>query len=242
MTRPPDDREALIAALAEEARSRAGETPEPEELLDYLAGRLAPEDEERLGRELPASPEATRALLDLADFEAAGAAAGSRPPEVAVQAGWRELQGRLPDARRPWPRRLPALLSAAAAGLLVTTVGLGTWVWRLQSELDRPIANLPSLELLAVTRAGREPAAELPAGARLRLVLFPQERCPGYEAELEGPKSGDRLTIEGLERDEMGRLTPLLRLEPGSYRLRLYGCEPRRELEEHRFRILGDGG
>src|SRR3954447_23843892 len=124
MTRPPTDREALIAALAEQARSGPPSVEtEPEELLDYLAGRLSPEDEERLGRQLAASPEAARALLDLQDLEAAGAAAGTQPAELAGRAGWRDLQGRLPAAV-PWFRRLPPLLSSIAAALLVTTVSL----------------------------------------------------------------------------------------------------------------------
>jgi hypothetical protein len=241
MTRPPTDREALIAALAEEARRGAGEEPEPEELLDFLAGRLSPDDEARLDRHLMASPEATQALLDLADLEAAEAGAGSHPADLAVRAGWRDLERRLPGAV-PWPRRLPGLLSAIAATLLITTVGLASWVWRLQSELRRPVANLQSLELSSGSRAGGERDVELAAGAPLRLVLLPNEDCPTYQAEVEGPEPGDHRRIEGLERDEMGRLTPLLRLAPGPYRLRLFGCEPRRELEEHRFRITADGG
>src|SRR5437660_12743030 len=102
MTRPPTDRDALIAALAEQARSGAPPgDPDPEELLDFLAGTLPPEDERRVDRQLSASPEAARALLDLADFEAAGAAAGTQPPELAVRAAWRDLRERLPVAL-PW--------------------------------------------------------------------------------------------------------------------------------------------
>jgi hypothetical protein len=241
MPPPSTDREALIAALSEEARSAGGEPPEPEELLAYLEGRLSPEDEQRLGRQLMASPEATSALLDMADFEAAGAAAGSLPSDVAVYAGWRDLERRLPDAR-PWSRRLPAvLLPGIAAAWLVTTVGLGSWIVKLQGELRRPVPNAPTLDLTS-SRADGE-TIEIPAGAPLRLVLEPPESCPGYEAEVEGPGPGDRETIPGLNEDEQGYLTPVLpRPEPGPYRLRLYGCEPRRELEEHRFRITHDDG
>lgn len=243
MTRPPlDDRTALIVALAEEARSGAGEMPESEELLDYLGGRLSPEDEERLGRQLLASPEAARALLDLAEFEAAGAAAGSHLPDVAVHAGWRDLERRLPAAK-PWPRRLSAvLLPGIAAALLVATVGLGSRVWKLEGERRRPVPNLETLEL-TLSRAGGEEAIGIPAGAPLLLLLDPRESCPGYEAKVEGPESGDLQTIPSLKEDEEGYLTPMLqRPEAGPYRLRLYGCEPRRELEEHRFRITHDGG
>lgn len=240
---PSTDRDALTAALAEQARSDAPEMPEPEpdELLDYLAGRLAPEDEQRIARQLVADPAAARALLDLAEIQAAGATAGERPAELVVLAGWREirdgLQGRLSGAP-PRFHRLSKLLPAIAASLLMATVGLGSWVWRLQGELRHPVANLRSLELASGSRAGNDPVVELPLGAPLRLVLDPAERCPGYAVGLEGPRPGDRQTIEGLERSEGGQVSVLLRrVEPGSYRLLLTGCEPRRELEEHRFRI-----
>lgn len=240
---PSTDRDALIAALAEQARSDAPgmPEPEPEELLDYLAGRLAPEDEQRIARRLAADPAAARALLDLAELEDTRAETGGRPAELAVMAGWRDIRGRLPGAL-PQPHPLSQLLPAIAASLLVATVGLGSWGLKLQSELHRPIANLTSLELPSGSRAAGEQVVELSPGTPLRLVLAPAERCPSYSAEVEGPGSGDRQTIQGLERDELGRLTLLLRLEPGSYGLRLLGCEPRRELEEHRFQVIGAAG
>lgn len=239
MTRPPTDREALIAALAAEARSTDKDEPEPEpeKLLDFLAGRLAPEEEERLSRHLLANPETSRALLDLAELEAAGAEAGKRPTDLAALAGWRDLEHRLPSPAPPPSYRFlqPWMLQPAlAAVLLVSTVGLSTWIWRLQGELSRPVANLPSLEL-SESRTSGEPT--LPDG-ELRLVLRPAERCPVYTAELEGPEAGDRQTIPGLVRNEGGAVSLGLRLEPGPYRLRLFGCEPRRELEDHRFLVI----
>jgi hypothetical protein len=247
MTRPPTDREALIAALAEQARSDATGEPEPEELLDYLAGRLSPEEEERLGRELAASPEAARALLDLEDLEAAGAAAGTRPAELAARAGWRDLRERLP-LPVPWFRRLPPILSSIAAALLVTTVGLGVWGVRMQEELRRPIANVKSLDLVSDSRAAGDETVALPVGAALRLVLNAHERCPGYQARIEGPRPGDQKIVEGLEWDQ-GNVTLMLPgAAPGTYRLRLSGCEPRRELQEYSWQVVSperpeaDGG
>ena len=240
MSRAEIDSAALIAALAEEARRGAGEArePEPEELVDYLAERLSTEDQERLGRQLVASPAAARALLDLADLEAAETSAGSQPTDLAAHAGWRDLKDRLPDAARR-PRRLPPLLSTLAASLLLANLGLGSWVWRLQGELSRPVANVKNLELSA-SRAGAEETVELGAGEPLRLVFRPTERCPPYKAEVKDPRR--RYTTD-LRPDERGNLTLLfLRTEPGTYELRLYGCEPRRQLEEHRFRITVDGG
>lgn len=241
MSRPTTDAEALIAILAEEARNGAGveAEPEPEELLDYLAGRLSREEEERLDRQLVASPAAARALLDLDDLEAAGAAAGTQPPEVAIRASWRDLEGRLEAARRP--HRTPPLLSVLAASLLIATIGLGFRVWHLQGELRRPVANVKTLEL-SVSRAGTEKVEKLAAHESLRLVVAPEDRCPSYTAEVTGPEPDDRQNIDLLP-DGSGNLTFFWRRpEPGAYRLHLYGCEPRRELEDHRFRIDTDGG
>jgi hypothetical protein len=240
MNRPPPqtDPEALIAALAESARDGApsGE-PEPEELLDYLEGRLPPADEERVARQLAASPEAARALLDLADLEAAGAAAGTQPAELAARAGWRDLERRLPAAAAP-RRRPPPWLSTLAAALLVSTVGLGGKVYKDWEERSRPVANVKSVELVSQSRAAGEETVPLHVGDPLRLVLRPAQRCPRYDAEVEGPGGRNRRTASALEPDERGNLTLLLqRTEPGSYGLRLYGCEPRHELEAHRFRV-----
>jgi hypothetical protein len=238
MTRPPTDREALIAALAEEARSGVTGEPEPEELLDFLAGRLSPEDERRVDRQLAASPEAARALLDLQDLEAAGAAAGTQPTDLAVRAGWRDLQERLPAAV-PWYRRLPPMLSSIAAVLLLCTVGLGGYWKGRQVGLDQPRANVRNWELLAASRAANDETVPLSAGDSLRLVLSVPERCPRYWAEIEGPRY--RKTVEGLTWDQ-GNVTLLLSgASPGKYRLRLSGCEPRREIQEYSLRVVPPG-
>src|SRR4051812_15058526 len=179
MTRPPTDREALIAALAEEARSGAAGEPEPEEPLEFLAGPLPPEDARRVDRQLAASPEAARALLDLQDLEAAGAAAGTQPTDLAVRAGWRDLQGRLP-APVPWYRRLPPVLSTIAATLLLAAVGLGGYRTGLQTGLHQPSANVVSKDLVPDPRAASEETVVLPADASLLLVLSTHEHCLRY--------------------------------------------------------------
>jgi hypothetical protein len=241
MPRPPDDREALIAALAETARAGAGDAgqPEPEELLDFLNGRLDPEEEARVSRRLVASPEASRALLDLADLEAAGAAAGERPRELGTAAAWRDLERRLPGAA-PRPRRLWTLLPAIAAALLVSTLGLSTWVWRLQSELNRPLPDSVTVDLAA--RRAAEESYVLAPDQQLRPVFRPASLCPVYKIEIEEP-GGGRMVKE-LVRDPNKVTVALIlqRPEPGMYTLRLHGCEPGHEMEEHRFRVTIDDG
>lgn len=250
MTRPPKDRdrEALIALLAAgaEETARSGATdeplPEPEKLLDFLAGHLDPEEEERLSRHLLANPEASRALLDLADLEAAGDEAGERPAELAAVAGWRDFERRLPGAQPARFRRFQTLLPSIAAALLVATLGLSAWLWQIQGKLNRPVANPRSLELV-VTRAGTEPVLAAAPGDPLLLTLRPSVRCPDYRARIEEPAGGTLWTVERLKLDPLGNLNLLLpRAGPGAYSLRLSGCEPRRELEEYRFRITADGG
>ncbi len=149
------DEEALAAELAAVAREAAGAAgaepgagPGSDELLDYLEDRLSPEAEAALRRRLVASPEATRRLLDLADLTDARAEAEAadedRPADLAVHAAWRDFErrrGGRPAARR----RAPAWLSALAAALLVVLVGLGGWVWRLESRDGGTVANLRSL-------------------------------------------------------------------------------------------------
>ncbi len=245
------DEEALAAELAAAAREAAGPAgaepgagPGSEDLLDYLEDRLSPEAEAALRRRLVASPEATRKLLDLADLADARAEAEAadedRPADLAVYAAWRDFErrrGGRPAARR----RAPAWLSALAAALLVALVGLGGWIWRLESRDGGTVANLRSLELVGALRSGQEATVALPKGDPLRLVLAPAEPCPDYRADLEGPAGRQR--IPGLERDELGRLTLLLgRAAPGRYTLRLSGCEPEREISTYRFEIVRPGG
>jgi hypothetical protein len=241
MAQTPTDPKALATALANKARRAASVGPEaePEELLDYLAGRLAPEAEERVRRHLVASPDTARALLELAELEGvkqrAATADATAPANLAARAGWRDLQARLRPAdrrRRGW---LTPSLAAAAAALLVTTVGLGLRLRDLQRAEDRPVANLADLELGAATRAGAEPTAKLPPGAPLRLVLRPSEDCDDYEAVLSGPARGESRRVSGLTRDPLGLVTVLLRPAPGRYTLQLRGCDPRRLLAEHDF-------
>ena len=246
MERPTPDFEALRAALATQARSAAGEgpQPEPEELLDYLVGRLPPETEASVRRRVVADPEAAGALLDLAELERAGEAASADrssaqplPADFAVAAGWRELQGRLRRDRggRRW---LAPLLSSLAAASLLLSVGLGLRVQELQRERDRPVANPRVLELPAATRGADQEIALAP-GEWLLLTVEPEDRCDAYEAEIAGPAANDRRIVPPLHRDEFGRVNVVLPSpQPGRYSLRLGGCASSRETVERFFRII----
>lgn len=254
MERSPKDSETLAEILAQSARddAEAGPdstpAPEPEELLDFLEDRLPPEEARRLDRRVVADPEASRALLDLADFAEAETSAGSAPPEVATHAGWRDFQKRLQEAEptRARPTPAPPWLMAVAAGLLVAVVGLGAWVWTLRQPPPLVVAQLESLDLVADVR-GEETVVPLAPGVPLRLVLRPEERHAEYRAEIRwtGPAGEtDRRVEEGLVRDDLGLVTLLLSGRPGEYELILSAGDPPRELERHRFLVgpESDGG
>lgn len=257
MERSPKDSETLAEILADHARRDAealqgdgGSTPapEPEELLDLLEDRLPPEEARRLERRVLADPEASRAMLDLADFAEAETSAGSGPSEVSVHAGWRDFQTRLRDEEptRARPTPAPPWLMAVAAGLLVAVLGLGAWVWMLRQPQPLVVAQLESLDLVAAVR-GEETVVPLAPGVPLRLVLRPEERHAEYRAEIRwtGPAGEtDHRIEEGLVRDDLGLVTLLLSGRPGAYELILSAGDPPRELERYHFRIVpeSDGG
>lgn len=255
--RSTPDVEALTAVLAERARESAGVEPEPEELLDYLEGRLSPEAEAEMQRRLVASPAATRMLLDLADLVEAGGEAerkaaeegenGAAPADLAVHAGWRDFQRRLP-AGKAVPRRSHRLnrgLAALAATLFVAVLALGAWVWRLEHAGGTGdgllMANLQTLELTEGTRSDRVPAVAVEPGKPFRIALFPSEPCASYRAEIAGPAAGALRHLPGLERDDLGLLTFLYQGEYGRYDLRIFGCEPERQLSTYVFEIQPPG-
>lgn len=255
---PLTDREALLATLAQRAREHAGfedaagkdgepgepaPLPEPEELLDFLDGRLSSQEAECLERRLLADPEAARALLDLADFEQAvgqlDEPPGQQSPrDLLTHAGWRDFEGRRRAAEgrsKPWRLWLPT----AVAAVLAMGVGLlGLRVVMLEREIGQPVTNLRSLELAAGNRAGGEPVAEVAAGEPLLLVFLPEARCEEYQGVLEGPTAAAHQPLHALRRDPLGRLTVQLRPSPGAYTLELSACGPGGSPQSYRFRVI----
>jgi hypothetical protein len=238
-----------------------------DELVAYLRGELGAEAEARVRRRLLADPAAARALLDLADLEAAAAqveamqveamqveataspGADDRPvppTDLAAAVGWRELRRRLRrlSSRSAWK---PLLATVAAASLLIC-VGLGVRLYRVEQRLaghggapvERPVVNLAGLDLTGGSRGAAPPVVEVAPGDPLWLAVTPPRRCPVYRAAVEG--GGEARTLDGLRRDARGSLNLLLYLDPGLYELHLYGCEPEERVDEHRFRVAAPGG
>ena len=140
-TEDDDELAAELSAHLTRPPGTEDEMPEAEELLAYLDGSLPPDEEARVGKRLVEDPRAARALLDLAELDAAARGPVPAAPDLAARSAWRELRGRLgdrpeaagpPGGREPlhgagrsaegtvWWRR-PALWAAAAAALLSDT-------------------------------------------------------------------------------------------------------------------------
>jgi hypothetical protein len=244
MNRP--DARALIEALAQRAQAdavAAADRPPAEELLDYLRDDLDGEERRRVERRLVADPAAARALLDLAELEAAAAAADeSHLADPETRGAWRDFEARLPRAgqapRRGW---FPGWLNAAAAALLlVAALGLGARVLVLERALRTPSAPVV-VEVQSAARGGDETRFTVAPGATLALLVDPGAPCADPVVELGDPggewtRLAPRLGGDGL----ITLLVP--RAAAGRYTLRVEGCEPRRNLVDTAFTVVTAGG
>lgn len=265
----PSLAEVLADVLAQEAREAAGlEATKPpqvaehlavDELLDYHAGRLDPEAQDRVQDHLVACRQCTALLLDLEPLTRPDTREPGGTRDLALVAAWRELVGRLRAEELP-TLRLPRFVYPLAASLLLAVVGLGSWVGvlhRKNDELRRGAAseaNIPLYQPEPQTRAapiegsGAEAVApnviELgPKTPRFVLVFTPS---PEYEEyEVEASRSGRwQVLVRGLTLQEAdGILTLALSREalpPGDHALRLYGRSEgqRTLLDEYALRIV----
>ncbi|MEM8932545.1 MAG: hypothetical protein AAGE94_15285 [Acidobacteriota bacterium] len=156
-------REALDA-WATAARARRGDAPTAEELLDLRAGRLDPEDAERLHDRLAEDPELADLYLELGRAEAPIDPADDRE-KADLDAAWAALDRRI-ARRRPWLLGLAALL----------TVTVGVLLWRAQAP-GRSTAVPPGYHRLDVPLTGtRDARVAVPAdaaGLAFAIVLDP---------------------------------------------------------------------
>ncbi len=250
------DRVALDRALAElfaeqAAADGAEGHGDPEEIAAYLAGELGEEEAERLRRHLGGCRECTALVLDLETL-AADEPAADGVADFELAAAWRTFEERRaaapPAAGRPatapTARRQAGWLQAAAAVLLLSTVGLSTWVVRLRHELAAPQPNVPILYLGAATRAeggvGRLEAD--PNQDFFVLMLAPPREFADYEVEILDPGGRQVWRGAGLVASDFGTVRLGLsrrRLPAGEVRVRLYGIagEERQLLEDYRVEI-----
>lgn len=235
---------ASIRALAAESRRGLAPHPSPDELLDYQAGDLSPQQREGIQDHLALCPECARAVLDLSRFpDVEPARQEDRLADADVAAEWRrfrERAGVAPALHRP-PRvsrfASPRLAYALAASLLLAVLGLSLWISRLRGEvraLAEPTVNVVVADLVPREQAGERSAGDeetigVPAWAdRLLLILnLAEAAADGEYRVVISTVDGTRLwSRRGLRPSADGNFTlevPRRLLPAGPYRIRLYG-------------------
>ena len=212
--------------------------PDIETWIAYQEGDLPVSEEDRLRGHLASCPSCVSLVLDLASFTGAREDR-AEVSEFELAAAWRALEGGLREADpRPSGRRVP-LPMALAASFIVGVLGLTLWgvEHRNAQSLRTQVAQLsqPQLELsltdlepdMATRSGGLSNPESVSRDAFSVLIMLPTQRFERYEIEIvEDP---DRVvwSSSGLEPDaELETLTlglPPGFLEPGDYRLQLYG-------------------
>jgi hypothetical protein len=259
----PGDSRAELKAVLEDflagARQDLAPHPAPEELLAYRAGELPAPEQARVEDHLVACPHCLELLLDLERLSDPGFVGEHGITAAEKAADWQAVQARL--APREVPRRRmaapffasPRPAYALAAALLVAVVGLSLRTLQLQrsvEDLGRPQVNAPVVDLFPASQLrggeGEVAVVELaPASRFFTLILSPKGSSDYAGYRLEILDSGGRAvwSAEGLEKDRHGSFTLILArsfLEPGDYRLRLYGLggDTGKLIEELRMRIV----
>jgi hypothetical protein len=258
-----DDAEPLQSALrtlAEEARREAGPHPGAEELLAYHQGGLAAAERERLQDHLALCRACARTVLDLAAFPEVADRRGDPPlPRERIAAAWERLErDAAPAPVVPFARRRPAawLPYAAAAALLVATVGLAYRAERLERQvrdLAGPRVNVQVGDLLPLGEAAERSGGEgqrlrlAPGTERLLLLLDVADpgSFPEYRVEIARAGGGVVWSHGGLRHDAAGRFTvelPRRLLPPGAYTLTLYGLGdlPATRLARYAVQVEGE--
>lgn len=247
---------AVLEDFLAEVRQDATPHPEPEDLLAYRAGELPAPEQARVEDHLVACPHCLELLLDLGrlsdprfvgEHDAAGKAAD-----------WQAVQARLAPREAPRRRRAPFFASprpawALAAALLIAAVGLSLRTLQLQrsvEDLGRPQVNAPVVDLFPASELrggdGETAVVELAPASRFFTLILSPKGSPdyaGYRLEILDSKGRAVWSAEGLEKDRHGSFTLILArsfLDPGEYRLRLYGLagETEKLIEELRVRIV----
>ncbi len=232
MQEKPDFKTSFLALMEEES---AGGHPSGETLAAFSSGGLAPEQRAGVGSHLAGCRECAELARDLELFTDSPSSAEAAN-EFEVAAFLRTLKPQLaPESSAKatsWHRPLAMAASLALAVGVSWSLSRDLTRRQVLAELSRPRANVPIVDLIedASQRTGR-PAALLEirrdVGGMLILTPASPGDFPVYQAKI--LDSDDTLvdTIEDLEMDPEGDAFTLLiaagSLEPGDYRVELYG-------------------
>ena len=226
------DERDLIAVLAEDAASRAGDHPEADELVDYLGDSLSPEAESRVQNHLVSCRSCARTLLDLEPLMAPESAEQG-VADLEVAAAWREVKARAGTAEaQPSRSRQPRWLAAVAASFFVATLGLSAWVVQLRDTVGDLAAPQSNYEILYFesTRSLGEDVLRVPDGHhRLPVIVTGVDAgaYESYEVTVINAVGAEVLQIGGLTPSDVGSLRleiPVTGLSAGDYGLVLYGA------------------
>lgn len=228
MPKSPDFKTAFVA-LQEETQERLVDHPSDDELVAYHTGTLTTEEKDRLRHHLVECRICLGLLRDLESFSDVARRASEEPSDLGVASQWHGLQRRLISptpgaARNRW--RVPL---AMAATFLLTAISFSVW---FTSQQDSPRPNVAIAHLVDETSlrsGGSSPTVEIEAQAETALLLTPEAGLPhtSYWVQILDANGATMRRVEGLEkhpRDEtFTLLLPPRSLEPGFYRIALYG-------------------
>jgi hypothetical protein len=198
MNKERDELKAAMEALAEKQQRLSGAHATPEEVIAYHSRELPAQEAERLREHLVWCRECLGLLQDWAAFDELAQEGQRRRSPAQMTAAWQAMQARLNlsdqrsaisdqealdteqrttdhGPRTTWlgwlvgPARIPY---AAAASLLIVTLGLGAWNISLRRESRQQIARLDeqlterNRALAALTQSLEETRRQLETAAR----------------------------------------------------------------------------
>lgn len=219
--------------------------PDVERWIAYHGGELAAPEEEPLRRHLAACPACVSLVLELEDFASAeGGEDRAAVSEFERAAAWKAMKAALARETAPpkrWLERRVPVPMALAASLVVAALGLSLWgiEHRRVERYSRPQVDLAirDLEPSRATRSGgAESPTELSRGSYSALVMLPSRSFASYRMEILDARGRTVWSASGLTaHPQLGTLSvglPPGFLEPGDYRVELYGGEGNVPLED----------
>jgi hypothetical protein len=252
--------EPALRALAERQRRELGPHLEADELVAYRERALAPAETERVRDHLALCPECAGLLLELDAFSEPSPAGAPDLTTGEVEAGWRELAGRLNAARGaaaqggtvvkiPRPGSLDLLPWALAAALLAGVIGLSLWTESLRQDLHeaRRPRGVVDQHLQAEgeeTRGEEDPVPRWDQAVNFVLYVVAGQASSSYEVEiLEATSNRPLRRVPDPVVDSSGNvhfLLPARSLDHGQYRIVLYPMgKGARHPARYRFTLIG---
>jgi len=251
-----DDAELFRSLLIEDAKSRSGEHPDLDTLVDYLTDSLGAKAEDGVRDHLAACRPCTTALLDVEPLVTPEAATPG-VADLQLESAWKDFASRLPRAADYRARTAPIWSGVLAASLVLAVVGLSIWVGRLRSseialerqlaQLSEPQANLPIFYLDGLTRGigAEQTEIEVPAEANFLVLIFASgEILPDrfYQVRFLDPSGSEVFRSDDLQLSESGGLRLGLSkqmLPEGEYRIQVRTTSDgdERVIEEYRRTI-----